>query len=150
MVEARTTTGSRLCAEGHWLTVVSARPHKGKWLMTFEECNDRNAVEALRGRTIHAEPLDSESLAGGEADGLTTEVVAFVHDLIGKRLVDQHGNAHGPVVAVLDNPAADLLELEDGRLVPLTFYERHDADDVVVDVPAGLLDGDAIDDGSQA
>ena len=55
--------------------------------------------------------------------------------------IDQHGIDHGTVVSVLDNPASDLLELEDGQLVPLTFLvglvpgQRVD-----VDVPAGLLE----------
>ena len=72
------------------------------------------------------------------------EVVAFVHELIGRRIIDQDGTDHGPVTAVVDNPASDLLELGDGRLVPLTFYRGSDpeAGTIIVDVPAGLLDPD--------
>ncbi len=140
MVEARTAVGTRFLADGDWLTVTSARPHKNKWLMTFEGYRHRDQVELLRGRVLEAEPLDADALPSGVAEGLATEVVAFVHELIGKQLIDQHGNDHGPVTAVLDNPASDLLELEDGRMVPLSFYQRHDEAQVVVDVPPGLLD----------
>jgi ribosomal 30S subunit maturation factor RimM len=66
-----------------------------------------------------------------------------VHELIGCRLVDVSGVDHGEVVAVQDNPAADLLVLADGRLVPMTFVTDVVAGErVVVDPPAGLLDGD--------
>ena len=41
---------------------------------------------------------------------------------------------------MLDNPAADILELDSGRLVPLVFVVESSAGRVVVDVPAGLLD----------
>ncbi len=140
MIAARTTAGTRLWDGEQWLTVASARRHKTKWLMTFDGVDGREAAELIRGRTLHAEPLDAASLPAGEADGLATEVVAFVHDLIGKTLVDQNGEAQGEVVAVIDNPAADLLELVDGRLVPLSFYQHHDAETVTVDVPPGLLD----------
>jgi hypothetical protein len=47
------------------------------------------------------------------------------------------------VQAVLDNPASDLLELEDGRLVPSVFVVGHEPGvRVSVEVPIGLLDGD--------
>ena len=68
---------------------------------------------------------------------------------ITSELVDQHGRSHGRVQAVLDNPASDLLELEDGRLVPSVFIVDYQPGvRVAVEVPSGLLDGD--DDGSGA
>ncbi|MGI9594826.1 MAG: ribosome maturation factor RimM, partial [Acidimicrobiales bacterium] len=140
MVDARTAAGTRLWAESEWLTVKLARRHKNKWLMTFDGVDGREEAERLRGRTLEAEPLGADVLPAGAADGPATEVVAFVHELIGKRLVDQTGVDQGEVVSVVDNPASDLLELEDGRLIPLSFYQRHDADAIIVDVPPGLLD----------
>lgn len=99
--------------------------------MTFEGYAGRDDVERLRGRTLMAAPLESEDQI-------------FVHELVGLHLVDQHGVDHGAVVAMIDNPASDLLELADGALVPLSFYVRHDATQVHVDVPPGLLDDDAV------
>ena len=144
MVEARTAVGALFFADGEQLTVISSRPHKNKWLMTFEGYRDRNAVETLRGRVLWAKPLDDDSLAAGESGEIATEVVAFVHDLIDKQIVDQNGVGHSKVVAVIDNPASDLLELDDGRLVPLSFYQHHDDSQVFVDVPPGLLDDGAV------
>lgn len=150
MVEARTAVGTRFWAKSEWLTVASARSHKNKWLMTFEGVVGREAAELLRGRMLEAEPLSDDAAASGSPDRLATEVVAFVHDLIGKRLVDQHGVSHGEVTSVVDNPASDLLELADGRLVPLSFYTEHDGETITVDVPPGLLDEREALDGSES
>lgn len=146
MVDARTSTGAEFLAEGQRLVVAAARPHKNKWLVIFEGVNSREDAETLRGRTLLAEPLPSSAAEDGEADGFATEVVAFVHELIGLQLVDQHGTNHGPVTTVLENPASDLLELGDGRLVPLSFYTSHTDTTVTVEVPIGLLDDEAVED----
>jgi 16S rRNA processing protein RimM len=78
------------------------------------------------------------------AEGIDDADALFVHELIGEQVVDQHGNRHGVVTSVLANPASDLLELADGRLIPMVFVRGH-ADGVIsVDVPAGLLDDSEI------
>ena len=47
----------------------------------------------------------------------------------------------GVVAAVFDNPAAALLELDTGALVPLTFVLGWDGPGVLVaDTPLGLFD----------
>jgi 16S rRNA processing protein RimM len=45
-------------------------------------------------------------------------------------------------VAVVANPAADLLELDSGALVPVVFVVEHGAGPIVIDPPAGLFDDD--------
>ncbi len=129
LVDERTAAGAELTVGGHPFVVEAARPHKGAghYLVRFVGVQDRDAADALRGATVEAEALD-------ETDAV------FVHEVIGRTLVDQHEVAHGSVVAVIDNPASDLMELEDGRLVPFAFLVEL-ADGVVrVDVPLGLLD----------
>ena len=128
-VAERTEPGSEFTAGERHLVVASARPHQKRWLIRFDGIDNRNEAERLRGLTLHAEPIDDPD-------------AVFVHDLIGCSVVDQHGVDHGPIVAVIDNPASDLLELEDGRLVPLAFYQGEDPDRgaILVDVPPGLLD----------
>jgi len=99
-----------------------------RWLLRFHEVTDRTAAEALRGAVVLAAPiLDPEAL--------------WVHELCGARLVDPSGQPLGVVQAVLANPASDLLELEDGQLVPLRFVLGWQEGALVVDPPAGLLDG---------
>jgi 16S rRNA processing protein RimM len=133
MISERTAPGTKLWSGRQWLTVIAARPHRNKWLVSFDGVADRGAADTLRGVILEAEPLETES-----------EV--FVHELVGKRLIDQHSIDHGPIASVIDNPASDLLELDDGRLVPLAFYVAHDEKTVSVDVPIGLLDDGALDD----
>jgi 16S rRNA processing protein RimM len=116
---------------GRTLTVESARPHQDRWIVRFAGVSGRDAADELRGTVLLAVPVE-----GDDPDAL------WVHELIGAEVVDVAGTGHGTVVAVLDNPASDLLELASGRLVPLTFVVAHEGGRVVVDVPPGLLDDD--------
>lgn len=128
--EVRFAPGSVLQSDGGPLEVVAARPHQGRWLVTFAGVDDRNGAESLRGRVLSAdEPLD-------EPDAL------WVHELVGAEVFDLSGARCGVVEAVEANPAADLLVLDGERLVPLTFVVSSEPGRVVIDPPAGLLDGD--------
>ena len=55
-------------------------------------------------------------------------------------VVEVDGTPRGVCVAVVENPAADLLELDSGALVPVVFVVEHDADRIVIDPPAGLFE----------
>ena len=116
--------------------VAKSQPYQKKWLVSFEGLHDREQADQLRGQTIYGEMLTEAQLLDDDA--------VFVHELIGLRVVDQHGVDHGPVSSVIDNPASDLLELDDGKLIPLVFYVAHDSEAITVDVPGGLLDDDAV------
>jgi 16S rRNA processing protein RimM len=58
--------------------------------------------------------------------------------------VEADGTARGRCVSVIDNPAADLLELDSGALVPANFVTGVDrvADPIVVTIeaPEGLFE----------
>lgn len=113
------------------LTVRSARLQQRKatqelWVMGFAEIAGRNEAEALRGVGLTAEAIEDDD-------------AVFVHEVVGCRVVDQHGTDHGEVAAVVANPASDLLELADGRLIPMVFLVETDGDTLHVDVPDGLL-----------
>lgn len=125
----------RSAAEARPFTVATAKPYQEKWLVRFAEVEGRDEADRLRGSKLFASALSSDELLDDD--------VLFVHELIGKRVVDQHGTDHGEVLSVVDNPASDLLELSGDRLVPLTFYVSNDDDVIRVDVPVGLLDDDA-------
>ena len=64
----------------------------------------------------------------------------FVHDLVGKSVVEVDGTPHGTVLAVQANPASDLLVMDDGTLVPLRFVVGREEDRLLVEVPAGLFE----------
>jgi 16S rRNA processing protein RimM len=100
---------------------------EGRWLVDFAGVGDRSAAEALQGTVLTAEPLDDPA-------------ALWVHELVGAEVVTVDGSPLGVVAAVEANPASDLLVLEGGGLVPLTFLVRTEAGRVVVDPPAGLLD----------
>lgn len=113
---------------GPALRVVSARPHQDRWLVRFEGVHDRAGADALRGVELLGEPID-------DPDAL------WVHELVGAAVVDTTGSPCGTVAAVVANPASDLLELDGGALVPVTFVVGWDDERrVVIDPPAGLFD----------
>lgn len=114
-------------ADGRVLTVVTSRPHQRAHIVSFAEIGDRTAAEALAGTVLVGEPLD-------DPDAL------WIHELIGRRLVETDGTERGIVVAVQENPASDLLVTDDDALVPLTFLVDHSGEDLVIDPPAGLFD----------
>jgi len=127
--EVRLAPGATLdTADGRTLRVHDARPHQDRWIVQFDGVAGRTEAEALRGTELHGEPID-------DPDAL------WVHELVGAAVVDAEGVARGTVAAVLANPADDILELDSGALVPVTFVVGWDDERrVVVDPPAGLFD----------
>lgn len=113
---------------GSTLRVDAARPHQDRWIVQFAGVHSREGAEALRGTELFGEPL-------ADPDAL------WVHELVGAAVVDTAGAACGTVAAVVANPADDLLELDGGALVPVTFVVGWDGDGrLVIDPPEGLLD----------
>lgn len=111
------------------LVIEAARPHQGRWLLRFVGIGDRTAAEGLTGTVLSADELPST-----DPDEL------WVHELVGATVHDTTGAEIGEVVAVQANPAHDLLVLDCGALVPVTFVVEHEPGRVVVDVPDGLLE----------
>lgn len=128
----RLAPGARVLAGAQWLTVASSRPQSQRWLVQFHGVDDRTAAERLTGTTLSAEPLP-ETATGEEL---------WVHDLIGSRVVELDGTERGVCASVVANPANDLLELEDGLLVPVTFVVSCEGGVTTIDAPDGLFDLD--------
>ena len=64
-----------------------------------------------------------------------------MHQLIGSRVVEQGSGAErGRVVAVVANPAHELLELDSGALVPIVFVQSCEDGVTLIDPPEGLFD----------
>jgi len=126
-VDERLRPGSVLYISGRPHTVEGSQPHQHRWLVRFRGIGDRAAADAIVSETLHAEPL-------ADPDAL------WVHELIGLEVVDADGVGRGRVESVLDNPAADILELDTGHLVPLTFVTSVADGVIAVDVPEGLFD----------
>lgn len=129
-VDDRLSPGTVVRADGDDLVVESSRPHQGRWIVAFEGVASREAAEALSNRRLLAEPVDGDE----DPDAL------WIHELIGSTVVGVDGRAHGVVRTVIDNPASDILELESGALVPLTFVVETTPGRILIDPPVGLLD----------
>jgi 16S rRNA processing protein RimM len=128
----RMAVGTELMAGGQSLLVASAARQadsggRARWLVSFEGFSSREAAESLRDRVLMAEPIEVEG-------------ALWVHELVGSQLHQPDGVPVGRVEAVEANPASDLLLLEDGRAIPLTFVTRDSSGRLIVDGPPGLLD----------
>lgn len=124
----RVAPGSEFFGAGEMLKVTASRvAGNGRIVAHFEQIPDRTAAEKHTNVELFAAPID-------DPDAL------WVHEMIGQRVVDQDGVDRGRCVTVLANPAAEILELETGALVPSNFIERV-ADGVIsVRVPDGLFE----------
>ncbi|MCU1498815.1 MAG: rRNA processing protein RimM [Acidimicrobiales bacterium] len=113
------------------VTVTAIRPFQQRWIALLAGTTTREAAEALSGEVVYGEAID-------DPDAL------WVHELIGATVATPDGHEWGEVVAILANPADDLLELADGTLVPAGFVTDASGlpDRVVVDPPEGLLGAD--------
>ena len=128
--EDRLAVGSRLWSRGQWRTLAASKRLPQRWLVHFEGFDDRTAIEELTNAPLYAEPVnDPEAL--------------WVHDLLRSRVVEVDGTARGRCVAVVANPAHDLLELDSGALVPITFVLTCIDGVTTIDPPPGLFDLDS-------
>jgi 16S rRNA processing protein RimM len=126
----RLSPGSVFASARGTLRVVSSKPFgDARFIVQFEDVEDRTAADGLRGVDLEAEPLDVPG-------------TLWVHELVGATVRDAGGAELGRIAAVEPNPASDLLVLESGGLIPARFITHHDpaAGTVEVDIPDGLLE----------
>jgi 16S rRNA processing protein RimM len=121
------------------LTIDSTRTHGDRLLLTAREIPDRSAAELLNGfhlllpATEVAQPRDGE---------------AFVHELVGMRVLRDGATDVGEVAATLDLPQGLMIEIRraDGSMLLFPFIDetivridREKRELSIVDL-AGLLD----------
>lgn len=127
----RAAVGSSLWVRDRWMTIAASSNANGKWRVHLDGVDDRTTAETLSGTKVFAEPID-------DPDEL------WVHHLIGATVIEVNGIDRGRCVSVLANPAADLLELDSGALVPVTFVTAVDVSGgeplVTIDPPPGLFE----------
>lgn len=124
----RVEPGATWHVDGRALVVEAIRPHQRRWIVALAGISGREAADALRGKVISGQPIADED-------------AIWVHDLVGAEVTTPDGRTWGRIATVLGNPADDLLELDDGSLVPVGFIVDASAlpERVVVDPPDGLL-----------
>ena len=93
---------------GQLLPLIVSRilPSKKGWIILFEEIEDRNAAENIKGCCLL---LPDEQLKPLESDEF------FVHQLIGCRVEDQNGLFLGEVVDFLETGANNVYEVHNGE-----------------------------------
>lgn len=125
----RTAPGAVWILDGGRYTVGAIRPFQQRWIALLDGVSTREAAEALTGQVIWGEPIDDPE-------------ALWVHELVGAMVATPDGVERGTVVAVLANPANDLLELADGTLIPEVFVTDWSGlpERVVVDPPEGIFD----------
>lgn len=115
--ELRVTHSSRVAPTGG----------RARWVVKFDGIDGREAADKLRGVVLRAAPIDEPN-------------ELWVHELVGREVFDVSGASLGVVQAVQANPASDLLVLDDGKLIPLTFVVESGSTGLKVNLPEGLLD----------
>jgi 16S rRNA processing protein RimM len=120
------------------VTVAAAREFKGGVIVHFEEVEDRNAAERLKGRTLLIAAEEARPLEDGEF---------FLHDLVGLEVQSSDGASVGRVVGVYEGGAVYYLGVSDGereRLIPFADAVVREVDleggRVVIEAIEGLLD----------
>jgi 16S rRNA processing protein RimM len=124
----RLVPGTELLTERGALTVAAAGAHQRNFIVSFEGVATREDAERLRGLVLSAVRIvDDEAI--------------WIDQLFGAELFDASGVSHGRVVEVEANPASDILVLDSGVLVPLTFVTNVEANvRIDVDAPDGLFE----------
>ena len=124
----RVAVGAQFHARDRLITVTSSRVlGNGRIIAQFDVFDDRTQAERWINTELFAAPID-------DPDAL------WVHEMISKQVVDQHGVARGACIMILANPAAEILELDSGALVPSNFVTSIEGDTINVDVPDGLFE----------
>ncbi len=125
--DARTSPGSRLWAAGRWFVIATSKKQADRWLVQFVDMKDRNESQLLSNIDLYGEPIDDPE-------------TLWVHEMIGSRVVGVDGTEHGTCVAVIDNPAHPIIELDNGFLVPTPFVVAHENGRITIDPPEGLFE----------
>jgi 16S rRNA processing protein RimM len=130
--QERMTPGARLVGPRGELAItrsssLGSAANRARWLVSFDAVDTREKAEELRGSVLRAVPLDEPG-------------AFWVHELIGSHVFDEVGSELGSVESVEANPASDLLILDNGRLIPLTFVTARAAGRLTVSLPPGLLE----------
>ena len=124
----RVAVGTELESDRGPLVVEASIAHQDRFIVTFDQIHTRDDAEAWRGVVLRA--------ARVEDDG-----VIWIDELFGAQLYDQTGVLRGRVVEVEANPASDIMVLDSGALVPLTFVTHVEARvRVDAEVPEGLFE----------
>jgi len=124
----RVAAGATLFTDRGPLQVLASIAHQARFIVTFEGIDSREEADRWRGVLLSAPRIEDQS-------------VIWIDQLFGAEVVDVSGVTRGVVVDVEANPASDLMVLDTGALVPLTFVTDLEPNRrVTIDGPEGLFE----------
>ena len=124
----RLDVGTTLSSDRGPLVVLAAAAHQARFIVSFDRINSREEAESWRGVVLSAPRIDDDK-------------VIWIDQLFGAEVIDASGVSRGVVVDVEANPASDLMVLDNGALVPLTFVVSLEANvKVEIAAPEGLFE----------
>ena len=117
--------------------VASLRRNRGRLLVRFAGCDDREAADAFRGRLVQIDASQAEPLAEGRF---------YQHQIIGLRAISQEGQPLGQVSTILETGANDVYvvrTLDGGELLLPAISSvvkriNLETGEMIVHVPEGL------------
>ena len=113
---------------GRVFEVKKLRAQINDFICVLTNITDRNAAEALRGTELFVAREKFPSLKQGEI---------YLSDLQGKQAVSD-GKTLGSIIGFQNFGAGELLELEGGMLIPISFIATV-GDTVTLNLPEGYL-----------
>lgn len=135
-ITERLAPGAVLLTDRGPVTVTTSKVHGTKWVVRFDVISDRNTAELWRAVELRTDDVIDEPIVDEYGDELV-----WVHQLLGAKVVETDGTDRGVVAEIHEAPAADLLVLDSGALVPMNFVVDGPTDGVItIDPPEGLFD----------
>ena len=103
---------------------------------------DDHDLDAEAAQHGHVDEEIAEIFVGDDRpiDGDDDDEDLWVHELVGATVSLVDGAVVGTVTEVQANPAADLLVLDSGALVPIVFITDRSGGSLIIDPPDGLFD----------
>jgi 16S rRNA processing protein RimM len=123
----------------HTPAIVSAiRPHRSRYLLSIEGCEDRNAAEERRGEVVRIRFEQAEPLQEG---------VYYHWQILDLQVFTSEGDLLGTIVEILETGANDIYVVKDEQdgeiLLPaikdVILKVDLESSRMIVDVPTGLL-----------
>ena len=114
--------------DGRLIEILKSKQAKDDFICTLKNVADRNAAEALRGTELFVAREKLPRLNEGEI---------YLSDVQGKEVMADGKNL-GRIIGFQNFGAGELMELEGGMLVPVTFVGSVD-EAVTLNLPEGYL-----------
>jgi 16S rRNA processing protein RimM len=128
-VKTLTAYGALQTADGRDIEITKLKPANDVLIADIKSVRDRNTAEALVGQDLFIAREKLPAPKDGEF---------YLADLIGKSVRHDSGEL-GTVASIENYGAGDLMELQNGDLIPVAFIITA-TDSITVDLPPGYLD----------